>query len=125
MRTYLAGPIADCTDEEMHDWRDEAAARLSVLDPTIRDYRGRELENVQAVVEGDKDDIDQCEYMLAYCPKPSVGTSMEILYAWQRGQRVVVVVPPGSPISPWLVYHSHLLVDSLDRAIDWIMKEKK
>lgn len=120
MRTYLAGPIAGRTDDEANSWREYAAARLSdVANPMVRDYRGREDENVADIVEGDKDDIEGAECLLAYCPKPSVGTSMEVLYAWDRGIRVVVVVPDG-PVSPWLRYHSHFLATSLDVAIAWI-----
>jgi hypothetical protein len=53
-----------------------------VLDPMDRDYRGKEDESVKDIVEGDKADIDWADAVIAYCPKPSVGTSMEVLYCW-------------------------------------------
>jgi nucleoside 2-deoxyribosyltransferase len=110
MRVYLAGPINNTTDAQMHGWRDDLNGRMprvEFVDPTVRDYRGTEDLNVAAIVENDKDDIDTCEVVVAYCPFPSVGTSMEVLYAWQQGKRVLIFAPPNAPVSPWLRYHSH------------------
>jgi nucleoside 2-deoxyribosyltransferase len=104
---YLAGPIQGCTDSEAKDWRDAARMMLrgNVIDPMTRDYRGVEEEFVADIVNGDKADIRKCRSVLAYCPRPSVGTSMEIFYAWTLRIPVVAVVPAG-PVSPWLRYHS-------------------
>lgn len=110
MRVYLAGPISGCTDDDMHNWREDLKRRMPTItfvDPTVRDYRGLEEFNVQEIVEGDKADIDTCELVVAYTPHPSVGTSMEVLYAYQQGQRVLIWAPVGAPLSPWLRYHSH------------------
>jgi nucleoside 2-deoxyribosyltransferase len=114
MRVYLGGPINGCTDEEANGWREQVKPILERhgigwVDPMDRDYRGREMEPGIAaeIVELDKQDIDSCDVLLMNCPKPSVGTSMEILYGWNRGKHVVSVIPPGSTPSPWLVYHSH------------------
>lgn len=121
MKTYLAGPINGCTDAEARDWRAYVAQRLigDAYDPMVRDYRGRELEPGIAaeIVENDKADIDACDAVLVYYEKPSVGTSMEVLYAWQAGKHVVIVDVSGKPLSPWLVYHSHVVVSSLEKAI--------
>jgi nucleoside 2-deoxyribosyltransferase len=122
---YLAGPINGCTDAEMHDWRNEVAALLTgfeVLSPTVRDYRGREAENIEDIVHGDKADIDESDVVVAYCPRPSVGTSMEVLYGWERDKRVVIYAPTDAPISPWLRYHSHAICHSpgaVDIAVRW------
>lgn len=109
---YLAGPINGCTDAEALDWRRDLTRRLeqlghTVISPMVRDYRGQENANVNVIVSGDKADIDSCTHLIAYCPKPSVGTSMEVLYAWERGRRVIIYAPPQAPISPWLQYHAH------------------
>lgn len=110
---YLAGPINGCTDEEAMDWREDLTDRLAghtVISPMTRDYRGREDENVEDIIEGDKSDILKSDLVVAYCPRPSVGTSMEVLWAWERSKRVVVFAPEGSSISPWLRYHSDAVV---------------
>lgn len=117
MKVYLCGPINGCTDEECKDWREAAKKRLpDTVDPMARDYRGREDECTKEIVEGDKSDIDACDVLLVNHPKPSVGTAMEILYAWERGKRVIVVVPNSVTRSPWLRYHSHAIVDTFSEA---------
>jgi hypothetical protein len=116
---YLCGPINGCTDAECNDWRSYAKSRLpETLDPMRRDYRGREADCVDEIVEGDKFDIADSHVILANCPKPSVGTSMEIYIAWQQGKTVVTVAQ--APISPWLEYHSTVVVPTIKEAIDWL-----
>ena len=112
---YLAGPINGCTDAEALDWRNDLTERLkghNVISPMTRDYRGKEDENVEDIVNGDKADIRASDLVVAYCPFPSVGTSMEVLYAWNRGKRIVVYAPEGTSISPWLRFHSDAVVFS-------------
>lgn len=114
MKVYLGGPINGCSDAEANGWRDIAKTTLAELghewiDPMTRDYRGREMEPgiAQAIVEGDIDDINESDLLLMSCPKPSVGTSMEIFYGHSIGKRVVVILPDdGREPSPWLVVHS-------------------
>ena len=84
MRVYLAGPIFQCKDHECIDWRKEARRKLGgfeIIDPMERDYRGSTDENYKRIVEVDKALIDKCDILLVNHFKPSVGTSMEILYA--------------------------------------------
>lgn len=119
---YLAGPIDGVTDQEARAWRTEARTLLNgdVLDPMARDFRGREHECMNEIVEADKADIDKAALVLAHCWKPSVGTSMEIVYAWTLGKRVHVIVPRGAPCSPWLRYHATAVHDSLVAACEII-----
>lgn len=113
MRVYLGGPINGCSDEEASGWRE--AAKVVLLkhghdwcDPMERDYRGRELESgvTAKIVEGDKDDIDDCDVLLMNAPKPSYGTAMEVYYGWHKGKRVIVVHPEDTTPSPWVLYHA-------------------
>lgn len=125
MIVYLAGPINGCTDTEAHGWRDDFMAslpQLKFLDPMVRDYRGREDESVNEIVESDLSDIDECDIFLAYCWQVSWGTGMEILYAYRTAKPVVLIVPEGQRISPWLRYHSHLIVGTLAEAGVALMK---
>ena len=124
-RVYLAGLINKASDAEAKDWRKLATEMLvgrgwKVLDPMTRDYRGREMEPgiATAIVEGDKQDIDSCDYLLVNALRPSWGTAMEIMYAWERDKTVVVVHPPDP--SPWLVYHSSARFSTIEEAIQWL-----
>ena len=131
MRVYLAGPINGCTDEEAKGWRSMATAHLElgdgvqVFDPMVRDYRGREQEPGIAteIVEQDKRDILRCDTVLVMYEKPSVGTSMEVLYAWEHKRCVIVVNKSAAPLSPWLTYHSDAQVTSFAEALDMIMAD--
>ena len=133
-RIYLSGPIAGCTDDEANSWRDVFAGMCSLhaidtLNPMRRDYRNADriaLRN--EIVELDKHDIDCSDALVVYFSKPSVGTAMEVLYAWQQHKPVVTIVPPDSVtlLSPWLVYHSTTIISApthnemFDSTISWI-----
>jgi len=119
MKTYLCGPINGCNDAECNDWRSIVKSRIkNTIDPMRRDFRGREYDCYREIVDLDKRDVVACDVVIANCPKPSVGTSMEILLAWQLGKVVIVVAP--EPISPWLRYHSTCAFTIIDDAIKFI-----
>jgi nucleoside 2-deoxyribosyltransferase len=111
---YLCGPINGCTDEECRDWREFIKTQWPgrCIDPMVRDYRGREAEAYREIVELDKIDVADADIILVNYDKPSVGTSMEVLFAWQIGKRVIVVCREDAVISPWLRYHAHHLCHS-------------
>lgn len=129
---YLSGPMADCTDEEMHGWRDEvkdeftvevASGRVRFLDPTARDFRERECVTPDEIIEPDLDEIDESNVILANYWKTGTGTAMEIFYAAGcHGKLVIAVVPPGKFVSPWIEYHA-LVVRELSEAVDIIKRE--
>ncbi len=116
---YLSGAMLGCTDEECRDWREHAKQNLNcrALDPMVRDYRDRPMDGMLDMVVNDKADIDACDTLLVNFVRPSVGTSMEVLYAWERGKHVVLVAPHGVIVSPWLVFHSHHVFHSVDDAV--------
>ncbi|MFA6043390.1 MAG: nucleoside 2-deoxyribosyltransferase [Phycisphaerales bacterium] len=124
MKVYLCGPINGCTDAQCIDWREEAKKEFpDAIDPMRRDYRGKEAAWVQDLVHQDKRDVAACDVVLAYCPFPSVGTSMEVLLGWQLGKTVVAVVPDTERVSPWLCYHANV-VASLEDAFAFIRQVK-
>lgn len=122
---YLAGPINGCSDSEAGDWRMEAKDKLAglyeFLDPMRRDYRGRELEPgiASEIVRGDMEDIEASDVILAMCPKPSVGTSMEVFWAFHDLKKPVIAVVPA-PASPWLLTFSTVQYTNLMAAITYL-----
>ena len=114
MKVYLGGPIDGCSDEEASGWRREASEYLiskghEPLDPMRRDYRLRALTPAMAqeIVDYDLQDIDEADILFMNCSKPSVGTSMEIVYGHQKRKQVIAVIPGGRGPSPWLVAHAN------------------
>lgn len=121
-KIYLAGPIFQCDDHECLNWRQEIKSRLleyDFFDPMERDYRGATDQFVSDIVEGDKADIDEADILLVNYLKPSVGTAMEILYAWER-QKEVLIISSNNENSPWLLYHNTKMFPSLDAAIEYL-----
>lgn len=144
---YLAGPMQGCTDGEANDWRNYIMTnmvdyvlhpspqgppikipkhRYYFLNPMARDYRHlvNDHEKLKAVcpeiIELDKRDIDRSDIVVANVFKQSAGTSMELLYAKERGKIIVVIVPKDQPLSAWVAYHSTHICYSLNEAIEWI-----
>ena len=113
MKIYLSGPIAGCTDSECKFWRN--AFKRSDLpcefhDPMDRDMRGKTLEESLCVVEADKEQMRDSDIILVNFQKASVGTSMEIIYAYEVLKKPIILMNtsriPRDNLSPWLVYHS-------------------
>ncbi len=129
MSVYLAGPINGKSEEEAKGWRDRLKSseieKVSFRDPMVRDYRGVELDEGMAaeIVEGDKRDIGFCDLVLVMYPGPSVGTAMEVLFAWEMGISVVVIDVSGKPLSPWMQYHACKVLHSLEEAESYLRKE--
>lgn len=118
---YLCGPINGCSDSECSDWRELVKTwGFKNLDPMRRDYRGKEQDCVKEIVELDKIDIVNSDIILVNYVKPSVGTSMEILYAFERGKLIIVVSDKNTIIPPWMKYHSQFIVNSFSEAKELI-----
>lgn len=118
---YLCGPINGCTNSECSDWRESVKTwGFKTLDPMRRDYRGKEQDCVKEIVELDKIDVVNSDIILVNYVKPSVGTSMEILYAFERGKLIIVVSDKNTTISPWVKYHSQFIVNSFKEAKELI-----
>lgn len=115
---YLCGPINGCTDSEANDWRSAVKEHFAdCIDPMVRDYRGKEAESYREIVDLDKADVRRASIILVNYDKPSVGTAMEVFYAWTLGKPVIVWCKVGAVISPWLRYHSTVIVHSLSDVI--------
>lgn len=132
---YLSGPIDNCTDEEMHGWRDiikgyQHSAFWSrpyeCLDPTDRDYR--EATNnqlltpnvVNEIVENDLLDMQRSDAILVKLipEKHMYGTIMEIARGWLMNKMIVVICPEDHKLSPWVLYHSHAIIRGENKELE-------
>jgi nucleoside 2-deoxyribosyltransferase len=113
------------TDIECKPWRTQAASLLcvhdvEVVDPMARDFRGREDEVADELVDADKEEIEQCDVLLVNANQPGWGTAMEVFYAKSLGKQVIAFSNAES-ISPWLRCHAWAIFGTLDEAIAGIV----
>ncbi len=119
-KLFISGPILGM--EKNQDYRTpitEIATKLGfeVVDPWKRErvlYNGTEecwwdKVPIFDFIQRDLDDADQCDVMVVYLPILSAGACMEMFYAKRKGKQIVVVSPLPC-LSPWVVYHSDMIV---------------
>lgn len=125
---YLCGPIMDCSEDQSKDWRTCAKERLGgrfqLLDPMRRNFRDREIDSANEIVEFDLQDIRDADLLLVNYAKPSIGTAMEVFYAaHDKGKFVVAFSPkPFKDCSPWMVRFCTKILQDLDEAIEYIQR---
>lgn len=121
---YQCGPMAGCTDEEMHGWREALKKdwpNINWLDPCERSYN---LQQFRKLVDDDIADIESADYILAYYWKTGSGSAMELAYNYYVARKPsVVVVPEFKVVSPWVRYHADYLVETFEHAMKIILNE--
>jgi len=127
MRTvYLSGPIMDEHEGAARKWRDVARSLLSshfrLLDPMRRNFRDKEVDSANEIVEFDLQDIRDADIVLVNYCKPSIGTSMEVFYASQNLGKFVIAFSPFSfkDCSPWMVRYCTKILPSLEAACEYL-----
>ena len=116
MRVYVAGP------PYAEEYRRRAIELLrghghEPVDPMRRDFRGRTEGNEREIVQGDLEEIDGCDAVLAAFTTPDEGTAMEAWYA-HSGGKPVVVYTGGTPAHPWTVYVAASVHSDLRAAVE-------
>ncbi|HAK96858.1 MAG TPA: hypothetical protein DCM87_18175 [Planctomycetes bacterium] len=123
---YLCGPIMDEKDGEARQWRDIAAGALAgefaLLDPMRRNFKDREVDSANEIVEFDLQDVRSADLLLVNYSKPSIGTAMEVFYAAHDLGKFVIAFSPYSykDSSPWMVRFCTKILPSLESAIEYI-----
>lgn len=125
-KIYLCGPIMDEHEGHARAWREEAKRLLSpdfkLLDPMRRNFKDREVDSANEIVEFDLQDIRDADLILVNYNKSSVGTSMEVFYASHDLQKFVVAFSPFtfSDCSPWMVRFCTKIRPDLESACAYI-----
>jgi len=92
-----------------------------ILDPWEREkiiYKGSEFgwwKKVPAAdfIKRDLEDIERCDVLVAYIPKLSAGTCMELFYAKQKGKKTICICKIKNP-SPWILTHSDIIIKKIE-----------
>ena len=125
-KIYLCGPIMDEADGHARAWRGTARQLLVsdflLLDPMRRNFKDREVDSANEIVEFDLQDVREADIVLVNYNKASVGTSMEVFYASGVLHKFVIAFSPFSfkDSSPWMVKYCTKILPSLEDAATYI-----
>ncbi|HMO03085.1 MAG TPA: nucleoside 2-deoxyribosyltransferase domain-containing protein [Kiritimatiellia bacterium] len=125
-KIYLCGPIMDEHEGEARAWREKATELLKqhfvLLDPMRRNFKDREVDSANEIVEFDLQDIRDADIILVNYSKNSIGTSMEVFYASHELKKFVVAFSPFTfqDCSPWMVRFCTKILPNLERACGYI-----
>lgn len=126
-KVYLSGPIMDEIAGDAADWRTEAkrilGERFAILDPMRRNFKDREVDSANEIVEFDLQDVRDADILLVNYNKASIGTSMEVFYAAHDLGKFIVAFSPFdfASCSPWMVRYCTKILPSLGAATDYIL----
>ncbi len=125
-KIYLCGPIMDEIDGHARAWRTEARRRLEsrfcLLDPMRRNFKDREVDSANEIVEFDLQDVRDADLVLVNYNKPSIGTAMEVFYASHVLHKFVIAFSPFTfkDCNPWMVKYCTKILPSLEEAAQYI-----
>lgn len=125
-KIYLSGPIMDEHPDLAATWRERAKERLRdqfvLLDPMRRNFKDREVDSANEIVEFDLQDVRDADIVLVNYSKTSIGTAMEVFYAAHDLGKFVVAFSPFSfpECSPWMVRYCTKILPTLDEAIGYL-----
>ncbi|MBS7624611.1 MAG: nucleoside 2-deoxyribosyltransferase [Candidatus Bathyarchaeia archaeon] len=129
---FISGPIQGLEDKQ--HYRDKMRRILTkygyeIIDPWQREkiiYRAFEGSRVEIssprdFIRRDLEDIDRCDVLVAYMPRLSAGTCMELFYAKLRGKRTITICRLKNP-SPWIIEFSDVVVKNF-REFERVLRE--
>lgn len=125
---FLSGPMRGVPRKEGIAWREKARKLLGKNFKVLHAYRGREKKETfpdpRGAVIRDKDDIKRADIIIVndtYENVSMIGTSMEVFYAYTL-DKIIIIFGNAHKEDYWLNYHSHIRVDSLEKACELIIK---
>lgn len=125
---YLSGPIMDEDHSMAHTWRQAARESLQdrflLLDPMRRNFKDREVDSANEIVEFDLQDVRDADILLVNYNKPSIGTAMEVFYAaYDLGKFVIAFSPfEFRECSPWMIKYCTKILPDLEAATAYLRK---
>ena len=127
LKVYLSGPIMDEIAGDAADWRNAAkqalGSKFAILDPMRRNFKDREVDSANEIVEFDLQDVREADILLVNYNKASIGTSMEVFYAAHDLGKFIVAFSPFdfASCSPWMVRYCTKILPSLGAATNYIL----
>jgi nucleoside 2-deoxyribosyltransferase len=123
-KAFVSGPIQGMeTDQSYRDSIRRICVHcgFEVLDPWEREkvmYNGTEhgwwkTVPVADFIQRDLEDIEKCDLLIAYVPKLSAGTCMELFYAKLKRKKTICICTM-TDISPWIAHHSDTKLKNIE-----------
>lgn len=125
-KIYLSGPIMDEDHTAATTWREVAKLGLGkefiLLDPMRRNFKDREVDSANEIVEFDLQDVRDADILLVNYNKSSIGTAMEVFHAGHHLGKFIVAFSPFTfkDCSPWMVKYCTKILPSLETAMAYI-----
>lgn len=127
-KVFVSGPIQGMETEQSYrnDIREICVRQgFEVVDPWEREkvlYKGTEYgwwDRVPAAdfIRRDLEDIEKCDILIAYFPKLSAGTCIELFYAKLNGKKTICICEIENP-SLWIIVHSDVILKRIDELKD-------
>ncbi|MEM2250057.1 MAG: nucleoside 2-deoxyribosyltransferase [Candidatus Bathyarchaeia archaeon] len=122
-KAFISGPIQGMETKQSYR---ETIRRICIrcgyepIDPWQREkiiYKGTEngwWQKVPAAdfIKMDLEDVEKCDILIAYMPKLSAGTCMELFYAKMKGKKTICICKIKNP-SPWITTHSDIILKEI------------
>jgi len=127
-RVFVSGPIQGMeTEQSYRDVIRDICVRcgFEVVDPWEREkiiYHGIEpswWSHVPAsdFIRRDLEDIKRCDVLVAFFPRLSAGTCMELFYAKLKGKKTICICQIENP-SSWIIVHSDVILKKIEELED-------
>ncbi len=133
-KVFVSGPIQGVeTEQSYRDAIREICLKCGyeVVDPWEREkimYNGTEMgwwDRIPAAdfIRRDLEDIEKCDILVAYIPRLSAGTCMELFYAKLKGKKTVCICEIKNP-SPWIIVHSDVILKKIEELGDALKRKR-
>ena len=132
-KVFIAGPIQGMERNQNYRKiikRILKSKNLEIIDPWEREkivyqYPKEDWWNtvpVKDFIKRDLADISRSDFFVAYLPKISAGTCMELFHAYNQRKHIFII--SALDLSPWIVAHSTKIFSSFNKFESYLQKNK-
>jgi len=132
-KAFISGPIQGIeTEQEYRKVIREICVHcgFEVVDPWEREkiiYNGTRTgwwNRVPATdfIRRDLEDIEKCDVLIAFFPRLSAGTCMELFYAKLKHKKTICICQIKNP-SPWIIVHSDMIIKKIEELGNALKRE--
>jgi len=104
-KVFISGPIHGirCGYEPVDPWQREKIIYKGTTHGWWKEVPAADF------IKRDLEDIEKCDILIAYMPRLSAGTCMELFYAKMKGKKTICICKIRNP-SPWIITHSDIIL---------------